>query len=74
MVKEICGRAAVMEDGHVVEEGEHRGASSPALQAEVTQQLHRRFICNAERIDELIEEGHALTKLGEDEVIDLAEI
>ena len=67
VVKEICGRAAVMEDGHIVEEGDIVELFTRPV-AEVT----RSFIAGSsasQRIDELIEEGHALTKLGEDEVM-----
>ena len=72
VVKEICGRAAVMEEGHIVEEGDIVELFTRPV-AEVT----RSFIAgssasqriDSQRIDELIEEGHALTKLGEDEVM-----
>ena len=61
VVKEICGRAAVMEDGHIVE-----------LFTRPVAEVTRSFIAGSsasQRIDELIEEEHALTKLGEDEVM-----
>ena len=67
VVKEICGRAAVMEEGHIVEEGDIVEIFTRPV-AEIT----RSFIAGSsasQRIDELIEEEHALTKLGEDEVM-----
>ena len=67
VVKEICDRTAVMEEGRIVEEGDIVEIFTRPV-AEVT----RSFIAGSsasQRIDELIEEGHALTKLGEDEVM-----
>ena len=67
VVKEICDRVAVMEDGHIVEEGSIVEVFTHP-QAKVT----KNFIASTsttDRIYDLIEEGHALTELGEDEVI-----
>ena len=67
VVKEICDRVAVMEEGRVVEEGSIVDVFTHP-QAKVT----KNFIASTsttDRIYDLIEEGHALTELGEDEVI-----
>ena len=67
VVKEICDRVAVMEEGHIVEEGSIVEVFTHQ-QAKVT----KKFIASTsttDRIYDLIEEGHALTELGEDEVI-----
>ena len=62
VVKEICDRVAVMEDGHIVEEGSIVEVFTHP-QAKVT----KNFIASTsttDRIYDLIEEGHALTELG----------
>ncbi len=67
VVKEICDRVAVMEDGRIVEEGSIVDIFTHP-QAKVT----KSFIASTsttDRIYDLIEEGHTLTELGEDEVI-----
>ena len=67
VVKEICDRVAVMEDGRIVEEGNIVDIFTHP-QAKMT----KSFIASTsttDRIYDLIEEGHALTELGEDEVI-----
>ena len=67
VVKEICDRVAVMEDGRIVEEGRIVDIFTHP-QAKMT----KSFIASTsttDRIYDLIEEGHALTELGEDEVI-----
>ena len=66
-VKEICDRVAVMEDGRVVEEG-----SIVDIFTHPQAKMTKSFIASTsttDRIYDLIEEGHALTELGEDEVI-----
>lgn len=67
VVKEICDRVAVMEDGRVVEEG-----SIVDIFTHPQAKMTKSFIASTsttDRIYDLIEEGHALTELGEDEVI-----
>ena len=67
VVKEICDRVAVMEDGHVVEEG-----SIVDIFTHPHAKMTKSFIASTsttDRIYELIQEGHALTELDEDEVI-----
>lgn len=67
VVKEICDRVAVMEDGRIVEEGNIVDIFTHP-QAKMT----KSFIASTsttDRIYDLIEEGHTLTELGEDEVI-----
>ena len=67
VVKEICDRVAVMEDGRVVEEG-----SIVDIFTHPQAKMTKSFIASTsttDRIHDLIEEGHALTELGEDEVI-----
>lgn len=67
VVKEICDRVAVMEDGRIVEEG-----SIVDIFTHPQAKMTKSFIASTsttDRIYDLIEEGHALTELGEDEVI-----
>ena len=67
VVKEICDRVAVMEDGRVVEEG-----SIVDIFTHPQAKMTKSFIASTsttDRIYDLIEEGHTLTELGEDEVI-----
>ena len=67
VVKEICDRVAVMEDGRIVEEG-----SIVDIFMHPQAKMTKSFIASTsttDRIYDLIEEGHTLTELGEDEVI-----
>lgn len=67
VVKEICDRVAVMEDGRIVEEG-----SIVDIFTHPQAKMTKSFIASTsttDRIYDLIEEGHTLTELGEDEVI-----
>lgn len=67
VVKEICDRVAVMEDGRIVEEGDIVSVFTHP-QAEMT----RNFIASTSSVDriyDLIEEGHMLTQLADDEVL-----
>ena len=67
VVKEICDRVAVMEDGRIVEEG-----SIVHIFTHPQENMTKSFIASTsttDRIYDLIEEGHTLTELGEDEVI-----
>lgn len=67
VVKEICDRVAVMEDGNIVEQG-----SIVDIFTHPHAKMTKSFIASTsttDRIYELIEEGHALTELAEDEVI-----
>ena len=67
VVKEICDRVAVMEDGRIVEEG-----SIVDIFTHTQAKMTKSFIASTsttDRIYDLIEEGHTLTELGEDEVI-----
>ena len=67
VVKEICDRVAVMEDGRIVEEG-----SIVDIFTHPQAKMTKSFIASTsttDRIYDLIEEGHALTDLGEDDVI-----
>ena len=67
VVQQICDRVAVMEDGRIGEEG-----SIVDIFTHPQAKMTKSFIASTsttDRIYDLIEEGHTLTELGEDEVI-----
>ena len=61
VVKDICDRVAIMENGHVVEQG-----TALDIFVQPVQKVTRSFISTADNMDkifQLIEEGHQITRI-----------